>query len=313
MKIYFLLYIDTAFLFKIKIYLPTLHVDLGCAGGQCAYYPVVRLRKMYAPKSKDVLNSQVHLKSAPAVYKQNEQIRKACEKLNLRVVFKSGHSLLTKGQLAGMVYCQCGNTGEIQRCLETRVKEQGCVQQGVHKEVCHHRTSVGTPALSEWEDTGVLDRATRPVQLLVKEALHIQKTPTNNRINCAYYQVVRLGKMYAPKLKDVLNSQVHLKSAPAVYKQNEQIRKACEKFNLRVVIKSGHSLLTKGQLAGMVSWQECKPPLHWATCPGTVLNIAHCHHLHTSFHFALRMTRASISSQNQWRSQTQESGRAQVW
>ena len=34
-----------------------------------------------------------------------------------------------------------------------------------------------------WEDTRVLDRASRPVQLGVKEALYIQKTPTNNRLN----------------------------------------------------------------------------------------------------------------------------------
>ena len=35
--------------------------------------------------------------------------------------------------------------------------------------------------LLNWEDTRVLDRANRPVQLRVKEALYIQKTPTNNR------------------------------------------------------------------------------------------------------------------------------------
>ena len=35
-----------------------------------------------------------------------------------------------------------------------------------------------------WEDTKVLDKATRPVQLLVNEALCIQRTPANNRLNC---------------------------------------------------------------------------------------------------------------------------------
>ena len=34
-----------------------------------------------------------------------------------------------------------------------------------------------------WEDTKVLDRATRPTQLTVKEALCIQMTPINSRIN----------------------------------------------------------------------------------------------------------------------------------
>ena len=35
----------------------------------------------------------------------------------------------------------------------------------------------------DWDATRVLDRAARPVQLKVKEALHIEKTPANNRLN----------------------------------------------------------------------------------------------------------------------------------
>ena len=34
-----------------------------------------------------------------------------------------------------------------------------------------------------WDKTRALDRAVRPIQLKVKEALHIQKTTTNNRLN----------------------------------------------------------------------------------------------------------------------------------
>ena len=34
-----------------------------------------------------------------------------------------------------------------------------------------------------WEGTRVLDRASRPVQLRVKETLYIQKTHTSNRLN----------------------------------------------------------------------------------------------------------------------------------
>ena len=34
----------------------------------------------------------------------------------------------------------------------------------------------------KWEDVRVVDRATRPVQLKVKEALHIKTTPTNNSL-----------------------------------------------------------------------------------------------------------------------------------
>ena len=35
----------------------------------------------------------------------------------------------------------------------------------------------------DWQDTKMLYKATRPVELLVKEALCIQRTPANNRLN----------------------------------------------------------------------------------------------------------------------------------
>ena len=92
-------------------------------------------------------------------------------------------------KLAGVVYqilCQCGKVyaGETQRRLETRVKE--------HKDACskgHAEKSAITEHAwdqqhtIDWEDTKVLDKATRPVQLLVKGALCIQRTPTNYRLN----------------------------------------------------------------------------------------------------------------------------------
>ena len=66
----------------------------------------------------------------------------------------------------------------MQRWLETRVKE--------HKDACS-KGHAEKSAIAEhvwdqqhtidWEDTKVLDKATRPVQLLVKEALCIQRTP----------------------------------------------------------------------------------------------------------------------------------------
>ena len=126
-------------------------------------------------------------------------LKKACEKYNFKVIFKSGptlRSLLTKvkdplpkEKLAGVVYhipCQCGKVyvGETQRRLETRVKE--------HRDACN-KGDTGKSAIAEhqwdqqyqanWEGTRVLDRASRPVQLRVKEALYIQRTPTNNRLN----------------------------------------------------------------------------------------------------------------------------------
>ncbi len=115
----------------------------------------------------------------PYVSGVSERIRKACEKYNLKVVFKSGptlRSLLTrvkdplpKEKLAGVVYqipCQCGKVyvGETQRRLETRVKE--------HRDACN-KGDTGKSAIAEhqwdqqhqvnWEDTRVLDRASRPV------------------------------------------------------------------------------------------------------------------------------------------------------
>ena len=35
----------------------------------------------------------------------------------------------------------------------------------------------------DWGKTRVLDRAARPVQLKIKEALYIERTPANNRLN----------------------------------------------------------------------------------------------------------------------------------
>ena len=135
----------------------------------------------------------------PYVSGVSERIRKACEKFNLRVVFKSGPTLrslftkvkdpLPKEKLAGVVYqipCQCGKVyvGETQRRLETRVKE--------HRDACN-KGDTWKSAIAEhqwdqqhqvdWDATRVLDRAARPVQLKVKEALHIEKTPANNRLN----------------------------------------------------------------------------------------------------------------------------------
>ena len=88
----------------------------------------------------------------PYVSGASERIRKACEKFDVRVVFKLGptlRSLLTKvkdslpkEKLAGVVYqipCQCGKVyvGEMQRHLETRVKE--------HRDACNKGTCGSLP------------------------------------------------------------------------------------------------------------------------------------------------------------------------
>ena len=132
----------------------------------------------------------------PCVSGVSEWIRKACEKFDLWVVFKSGptlRSLLTKVKDSlpkeGVVYeipCQYGKVyvGETQRRLEMRVKE--------HRDACN-KGDTWKSAIAEhhwdqqhqvdWDATRVLDKAARPVQLKVKEALHIDKTPASNRLN----------------------------------------------------------------------------------------------------------------------------------
>ena len=107
--------------------------------------------------------------------------------------FKSGptlRSLLTKvkdplpeEKLAGVVYqipCHCGKVyvGETQRRLETRIKE--------HRDACT-KWDTWMSAIAEhqwdqqhqvdWDGTRVLDRAIGPIQLKVKEALHIERSP----------------------------------------------------------------------------------------------------------------------------------------
>ena len=68
--------------------------------------------------------------------------------------------------------------------LETQVKE--------HRDACN-KGDMWKSAVAEhqqdqqhqvdWDGTRVLDRAARPVQLKVKEALHIERTPANNSLN----------------------------------------------------------------------------------------------------------------------------------
>ena len=82
-------------------------------------------------------------------------------------------------KLAGVVHqipCQCGKVyvGETQRWLETRVKEHKDACSKGHTEkfaIAEHITVRDQQHAIDWEETKVLDKATRPVQLLVKEVL----------------------------------------------------------------------------------------------------------------------------------------------
>ena len=86
-------------------------------------------------------------------------------------------------KLAGVVYqipCQCGKVyaGETQRRLETRVKEyKDACSKGRAEKSAITKHAWDQQHTIDWEDTKVLDKATRPVQLLVKGALSHAHAP----------------------------------------------------------------------------------------------------------------------------------------
>ena len=146
----------------------------------------------------------------PYVTGMSEDIRRVCRKFNIRVVFKSGRtlrSMLTKvkdtlplGKQSNVVYripCSCGQVyiGETKRRLETRLMEHrdACERGMMEKSaVAEHAWENHHPI--DWEETTVLDRG-RGQELLLKEALHIQMTPSEERFN-------RDGGLEVPVLLD---------------------------------------------------------------------------------------------------------------
>ena len=134
----------------------------------------------------------------PYVSGISEDIRQVCWKFGLRVVFKTGRSLrsvLTKfedtlpaekqSKVVYQIPCSCGKTyiGETSRRLETRMKEHqdACCRGMLEKSaVAEHAWEHHHPI--KWQDTRVIDRARRPKELQLKEALHIQ-TSTEELLN----------------------------------------------------------------------------------------------------------------------------------
>ena len=135
----------------------------------------------------------------PYIAGVSEDIRRVCRKYDMKVIFKSGRSLrsvLTKvkdplpmEKKAKVVYripCSCGKSyiGETKRRLETRLRE--------HQEACRkgtrEKSAVAEHAWNDhhtikWEETAVVDMARHPRELLLKEAIHIQMTPAEERLN----------------------------------------------------------------------------------------------------------------------------------
>ena len=115
--------------------------------------------------------------------------------------FKSSHTVRARDCLtrvkdslptcmrSGTVYkvpCTCGKyyIGESIRRLETRLVE--------HKEACFkgdtHKSAIADHAWSEqnaieWDNTTVIDRSSNRMNLMLKEALHIQLRPKQQQMN----------------------------------------------------------------------------------------------------------------------------------
>ena len=114
----------------------------------------------------------------------------------MKVIFKAGRSLcsvLTKvkdplpmEKKAKVVYripCNCDKSyiGDTRRRLETRLRE--------HQEACRkgtlEKSAVAEHAwnANKWDETTVVDMARHPRELLIKEAIHIQMIPAEERLN----------------------------------------------------------------------------------------------------------------------------------
>ena len=91
-----------------------------------------------------------------------------------------------QSKIVYQIPCSCGKVyiGEMVRRLETRMKE--------HKDACEksapEKSAIAEHSWKEhhpirWEETSIVDQARTPKELLLKEALHIQMTPAEERFN----------------------------------------------------------------------------------------------------------------------------------
>ena len=130
----------------------------------------------------------------------SEDIRHVCRRFGLRVVFRSGRTLRTVLSRAKYIlyplrrdpgsctgYCAAvvrSKRRETSSRLETRVKEHGNVcRRGMTEKsaVAEHAWIHHLPV--DWEGTLILVQARGPRELLLKEAMHIQRTPVDEQVN----------------------------------------------------------------------------------------------------------------------------------
>ena len=133
----------------------------------------------------------------PYVAGVSERIRKACQDFGIRAVFgPTLRSLLTKAKdplptekQSNVVYevpCTCGKVyiGETKRRLETRLKEH----KDASAKSLTDRSAIAKHAHANdhpinWAGTRILQRASRNMELVMKEALSIRTTPEQTRFN----------------------------------------------------------------------------------------------------------------------------------
>ena len=95
-------------------------------------------------------------------------------------------SVEKQSKVVYQIHCSCGKvySGEMARRLETKMKEhQDACRKGTLEKsaVVEHARENHHPI--KWEETSIVDQARRPKELLLKEALHIQMTPAEERFN----------------------------------------------------------------------------------------------------------------------------------
>ena len=129
----------------------------------------------------------------PYVAGMSEDIRCVCRKFNIRVVFKSGRTLRS---MLTIHYLLVNNTmwyivSPAAAAKSTSERPNGDWRLKEHRDACERGMMVKSAVAEHawenhhqihWEETIVLDHS-RGQELLMKEALHIQMTPTEERFN----------------------------------------------------------------------------------------------------------------------------------
>ena len=164
-------------------------------------YPARFIRNSTRPTRRvEEQESPVATISIPYVAGLSEDIRRIAWRHNIRTTFRTQGTLrqtLTKvkdqladTQRSNVVYripcssCDKVYIGETQRALGTRIKEhQDACRLGYTEKsaIAEHAWDAGHRP--DWEGIKILDTASKKNELLVKEAIHIQLTPSGQLLN----------------------------------------------------------------------------------------------------------------------------------